>query len=637
MIGRFSTRLTGGLVLAVLPLCGLLAVLLVRNASHSLDVAIRGGLRNSGVSIAEQVDTRMAERRDDLRSIARELRGLGPRARAAYVRRERGAFETLQVVDRQGRLLVGTGRAAGLAEPGQRWLVDAARGLETQTTPREAGGTLRTLMLEPIRRRDGAPATVLVGDLDETTFATLVASFRLGRTGEAVIRDHRGQLVWRTGLGTPSSPRAMAAKHPLRDVSTRGAPGRALRGQTGTVRFVSSLGRDSIGGYAPARLPGWAADVRQNYDEAFKPVREQRDLALLVGLLGAALVGVAALAFARRTVRPIAALAEDAQGPDEIVALASSFNEMVGSLERLADQIRDAGAELATSSAELSTASQELAATTNEQSTATTETSTTMEELATTSARIAEAVDLVAARTQETQHALHRADHSMAASSERVTQLADRAVEISRILTLINEIADMTNLLALNAAIEAARAGEAGAGFAVVAEEVRLLAERSKAEAGKIGEIVLRTQAETAATVTAMEGGSKELRHGLGLMDSVTDSTSEVRLTTDQQRIATDQVVQTMTSVSTATKQTASTAQQLAGSSTAIAELAMQLEQAARTFRTAGAEAHAEAPERPELEPSPRGSLRAPEPLPDPQRARNGASATEVREGDSRP
>jgi methyl-accepting chemotaxis protein len=643
-LGRFSTRLVLGLLLAVLPLTAVLSILLVRNASDSLDEAIRAGLRNSATTLAERVDVRFGERRADLRAIARALRQVPAERREFVLRTERGSFEALQLVDARGRVLVGTDDAPAFADPGAEWFGAALRGGESGADPVQAGGTLRTVLAQPVVGADGDQLGVLLGDLDETGFAAFVTGFRLGDTGEAVIRDRTGRLIWRTGLERVQTPADMAAREPLRDRTTEGAPGRALRGESGVVEFTSSLGKESLGGYAPARTPGWAIDVRQDTQEAFEPVDDQRNLALLVGLVGAVLVGVGAVLFANRTVRPIRALASDARrvakgdlrvrttpsGPDEVVDLGTSFNDMVGNLEELADQIRVAGAEMASASAELSSASQELAATTNQQSTAATETSTTMEELAATSARIAESVDAVAARTQDTQDALQGADDGMTRSSERITSLADRAVEIGQIVTLINEIADKTNLLALNAAIEAARAGEVGAGFAVVAEEVRLLAERSKGEAGKIGEIVQRTQAETNATVMAMETGSKEMRRGLLLMDGVTDSTSEVRLTTDQQRIATEQVVQTMVSVSTATKQTASTAQQIAGASNQIADLASQLERASRTFQTTATEPAAAAGR-----PAPRAPLGDRRPAPGPPRtngAANGAPAP-AREG----
>jgi methyl-accepting chemotaxis protein len=187
----------------------------------------------------------------------------------------------------------------------------------------------------------------------------------------------------------------------------------------------------------------------------------------------------------------------------------------------------------------------------------------------------------VARETTDTCEVLKEADTDMQRSSERILALADRVGDISGLLELIHEIADQTNLLALNAAIEAARAGEAGRGFGVVADEVRRLAERSKASAADIETIIASTQAETNATVMAMESSSKQIKRGLDLMETVMESTDQVRLTTQQQGAATQEVVDTMESVTEASRQTSATAQQISASATALNDLVAEMRRAA--------------------------------------------------------
>jgi methyl-accepting chemotaxis protein len=244
-------------------------------------------------------------------------------------------------------------------------------------------------------------------------------------------------------------------------------------------------------------------------------------------------------------------------------------------------KIAHASEELSAASGELSAAADELAATTAHQSMAATETSATMEELARTSTSIADTVGAVAEQTTNTREALAQADGDMQASSERTLALAERVGEVSGLLELINELADQTNLLALNAAIEAARAGEAGRGFTVVADEVRRLAERSKASAADIAEIIASAENETHATLVAMEQSSSQMRRGLSLMETVSASTDQVRLTTQQQGAATRQVVATMESVTEATRQTSATAQQIAASASGLSDLVADLRAAA--------------------------------------------------------
>jgi methyl-accepting chemotaxis protein len=113
-------------------------------------------------------------------------------------------------------------------------------------------------------------------------------------------------------------------------------------------------------------------------------------------------------------------------------------------------------------------------------------------------------------------------------SSQVVNVLGEKSMEIEEIVALITEIANQTNLLALNAAIEAARAGEQGRGFAVVADEVRKLAERSNTAAGKIGTIITEIQQETGKAVKAMEDGTAAVSTGMLLMKNTGEAFVEI-------------------------------------------------------------------------------------------------------------
>jgi methyl-accepting chemotaxis protein len=128
--------------------------------------------------------------------------------------------------------------------------------------------------------------------------------------------------------------------------------------------------------------------------------------------------------------------------------------------------------------------------------------------------------ELVELASQE----MEKIAHSVHQSAAVITELGQQSKAISSILQTIREIADQTNLLALNAAIEAARAGEAGRGFAVVADEVRKLAERTAAATREIGAMVGNIQRETASAVSSITAGTEQARKGAELSQRAADS-----------------------------------------------------------------------------------------------------------------
>ncbi len=169
---------------------------------------------------------------------------------------------------------------------------------------------------------------------------------------------------------------------------------------------------------------------------------------------------------------------------------------------------------------------------------------------------------------------------TVAETTRKVKRLAESSQEISKIVALISQIASRTNLLALNASIEAARAGEAGRGFAIVADEVRQLADRAAKASKEIEQIVLQIQSETSSVMTAMEEGTQQVIEGTRLAEQAKRSLEDIiqvsnridvlvrSITADtvEQTETSRAVAQVMQSVELTAQETSQEAQRVSGS-----------------------------------------------------------------------
>ncbi|HYE24999.1 MAG TPA: methyl-accepting chemotaxis protein [Clostridia bacterium] len=298
---------------------------------------------------------------------------------------------------------------------------------------------------------------------------------------------------------------------------------------------------------------------------------------------------------------------------DALGNVVDSVNYMLDNFTKVLERVRNAAIDVSSSANQILVASEEMANGATQQDQEITNTSSAVEELTVSMKQVsnnAEASAEAARRAldaaeqgnravRDTLEGMQRIRASVQATAKKIKSLGDRSLEISEIINVINDITEQTNLLALNAAIEAARAGEAGRGFAVVADEVRKLAEHSRTATKDIAALIKAIQAETNEAVVVMEEGTREVEVGARLADEAgkalaaissvvrqsAELVQEISLASKQQVRGTEGVANAMQIISNITRQTSQGARQTARTVEQMVKLSEQLNEALSQFR----------------------------------------------------
>jgi methyl-accepting chemotaxis protein len=385
-----------------------------------------------------------------------------------------------------------------------------------------------------------------IGTAPKINFLTdKIDAVKIGQTGYAFVINKEGIIV-----AHPKKEHILSLNlH--EQAGMKEVTGKMMAGQTGSELYTFQ-GDKKVAGYAPAAQANWFIAVAQNYNELMGPAHSIRNFIFAAVIIFLALTIVAVSFFARSISAPI---------------------------KNAVEQMEESANQIASASSQVSSASQSLAEGSSEQASAIEETSSSLEEMASMTKQNAGNAVQADSLMKEANAVVQKANASMETLTSSMKEISAASEETSKIIKTIDEIAFQTNLLALNAAVEAARAGEAGAGFAVVAEEVRNLAMRS-ADAAK-------------NTSVLIEGTVNKIKYGSDLVATTNEAFSEVAVSSSkvgelvgeiaaasqEQAQGIDQINKAVAEMDKVTQQTAANAEESASASEEMNAQAEQMKQ----------------------------------------------------------